>query len=381
MDPESLRDAPLFRELQRVMAAGGGGPVNWELARQVGVATAAEAGGDPEPGGSELHGLEEAVRVAELQVTAGTGLEAPARLAPVRAVRRSAWVTANAASLRGLIEASAVRMSGALEASLAEQLPPEAGQLGGLLAQVGPLLYGTQAGQILGRLATQTFATFDLAVPRDGEDDLTFVLVNIEAFERDWSLDPAEVRTAVALREVAARLAFSGPWVTGHLRSLIDDAGVALTIDVDGLMRRFASMDTADADGIEGALDEAAPIFRTDLDDEQRLRLARVHAFLGIAEAFAAHVSATIGAELLPGWPMIAEALRRRGDAGILEPVFSQLLGIPFEPAVLEEARAFCDAVVARTDEHVLGSMWSSADAMPSMPEIREPTLWLSRTV
>jgi uncharacterized protein (DUF2342 family) len=78
---------------------------------------------------------------------------------------------------------------------------------------------------------------------------------------------------------------------------------------------------------------------------------------------------------------MIAEALRRRGDAGILEPVFSQLLGIPFEPAVLEQARAFCDTVVARTDEQVLASMWSSADAMPSMPEIREPTLWLSRTV
>ena len=40
VDPESLGDAPLFRELQRVMAGGGDGPVNWELARQVGVATA-----------------------------------------------------------------------------------------------------------------------------------------------------------------------------------------------------------------------------------------------------------------------------------------------------------------------------------------------------
>ena len=28
MDPESLRDAPLFREMQRVMSASSG-PVNW----------------------------------------------------------------------------------------------------------------------------------------------------------------------------------------------------------------------------------------------------------------------------------------------------------------------------------------------------------------
>jgi hypothetical protein len=47
MDPESLRDAPLFREMQRVMSASSG-PVNWELARQVAVASAAEAGDDRE---------------------------------------------------------------------------------------------------------------------------------------------------------------------------------------------------------------------------------------------------------------------------------------------------------------------------------------------
>jgi putative hydrolase len=319
--------------------------------------------------------------VAELQVTARTGLEAPSHLAPIHAVTRGAWVTRNVTALRALIEASATRMSATLEASLADQLPPEAGQLGGLLAQVGPLLYGTQAGQILGKLATQTFATYDLAVPREGEDDLAFVLVNIEAFERDWSLEPTEFRTAVALREVTARTAFAVPWVAGHLLSLIEDAGVALTIDIEGLMRRFSSIDVGDAEGMERAMDEAEPLFRTDLDDEQRLRLARVHAFLGIAEAYPAHVSSTIAEDLLPGWSQIAEALRRRGDAGILEPVFSQLLGIPFEPSIVEDARTFCETVAAQADEPTLASMWSSAEAMPSMPEILEPTLWLSRTV
>jgi hypothetical protein len=59
MDPESLRDAPLFRELQRVMSSSSG-PVQWELARQLAVTGAAEAGGDPEPDQTALAAIEEA---------------------------------------------------------------------------------------------------------------------------------------------------------------------------------------------------------------------------------------------------------------------------------------------------------------------------------
>ncbi len=78
MDPESLRDAPLFREMQRVMASSSG-PINWELARQVGVASAVEAGEDREPTDDERSGFDEAVRVAELHVARFTGLDAPDR--------------------------------------------------------------------------------------------------------------------------------------------------------------------------------------------------------------------------------------------------------------------------------------------------------------
>ncbi len=382
MDPESLRDAPLFRELQRVMAAGGGGPVNWELARQVGVATAAEAGPDPEPTEADRRGLEEAVRVAELQVTARTGLEAPGRLAPVRAVRRSEWVTRNTSSLQGLIEPAATRTSQALERGLAEQLPPEAGPMAGLLTQVGPLLQGSQVGQVLGGLATEVFATYDVAVPRDGEDDHAFVVSNLGAFERDWSLDPTELRTAVALREVALRLAFAQPWVRPHVVGLVDDFLSTLTVDVAGMMERLSGLDPTDPGEIERALGEGdGTIFGTVLDDEQRIKLARVQAFVGAAEGYAAHVVAEVGAGLLGTWPMIAEALRRHRESEETDPVFSRLLGIPVERAVAATGRAFCDAVVEGAGEAVLASMWREAEAMPSLPELDEPTLWLSRTV
>jgi uncharacterized protein (DUF2342 family) len=45
------------------------------------------------------------------------------------------------------------------------------------------------------------------------------------------------------------------------------------------------------------------------------------------------------------------------------------------------QGRAFCDTVADATDEPTLARMWDSAEALPSLPEIEEPSLWLARTV
>jgi uncharacterized protein (DUF2342 family) len=43
--------------------------------------------------------------------------------------------------------------------------------------------------------------------------------------------------------------------------------------------------------------------------------------------------------------------------------------------------RAFCDTVAEQTDEATLATMWDSAEALPSLPEVEEPRLWLARSV
>ncbi len=75
-DPDAFADAPLFRELQRVMSSSSG-PVNWEMARQIGIANAQEGREDPAPTDEDRRMFEEVVRVAELHVARFTGLEQP----------------------------------------------------------------------------------------------------------------------------------------------------------------------------------------------------------------------------------------------------------------------------------------------------------------
>lgn len=379
-DPEMFKDAPLFRELQRVMSSSSG-PVNWELARQVGVANAVEAGEDREPTAEDRHGFEEAVRVAELHVARFTGLEAPADVAQVRPIRRAEWVSANAEGLRDLLDPAAQRITEAMDRAAREQLPPEMQAMGGFMAQLGPLLLGTQVGAVLGFLAQRVLGQYDVAVPRGGPGTLLFVVPNIATFEQDWSLERTDFRTWVALHEVTHRFEFARPWARERFQALLDDFLSTLTIDMEGISNRLGSLDASDPEALQSLMASEEALFGAELDDEQRLKLARIQAFMAAAEGYGDHVMHALGRELLPTYGRIEEAMRRYREEESGDPVFERLLGIEMKREQYVAGRAFCDTVVEQTDEATLARMWDAADAMPSLPEVTEPRLWLARTV
>jgi coenzyme F420 biosynthesis associated uncharacterized protein len=206
---------------------------------------------------------------------------------------------------------------------------------------------------------------------------------NLAAFEKDWSLDPTEFRTLIAVHEVTHRLEFARPWARDHFGALVDDFLVTLTIDVGAIQERFAALDPADPEALQRALggEHDGALFGTVLDDEQRLKLARVQAFMAAAEGYGDHVMHAIGGRLLGTYPRITEALRRYREGEQGDPVFERLLGIDMKKEQYVLGRRFCDTVAERTDETTLAQMWVSADALPSLVELDEPTLWLSRTV
>jgi putative hydrolase len=379
-DPEAFRDAPLFRELQRVMASSTG-PVNWELARQVGVATAVEAGDDADPTDIDRHGFEEAVRVAELHVARFTGLEPPSDVARVRAVRRAEWVNASTDSLRSMLEPAAQRLTSAMELAARDQMPPEMQSMAGLMGQLSPLLMGTQIGQVLGFLAQRVLGQYDVAVPRSGPGEVVFIAPNVSAFEKDWSLDATDFRTSVALHEVTHRFEFARPWAREHFRELLDDFLSTLHIDLEAMQTKLSTLDAADPQALQALMESDEGLFGAELDDEQRLKLGRIQAFMSASEGYGDHVMHVLGRELLPTYARIAEAMRRHREGESGDPVFERLLGVEMKREQYAKGTAFCDTVVELTDESTLARMWDSADAMPSLPEVHEPRLWLAHTV
>jgi uncharacterized protein (DUF2342 family) len=115
------------------------------------------------------------------------------------------------------------------------------------------------------------------------------------------------------------------------------------------------------------------------LDDEQRLKLARVQSFMAAAEGYGEHVTEVLGRKLLSAAERVEEAVRRSREGDASDPVFEQLLGIEMKREQYAQGAAFCTRVVELTDEATLARMWDSADALPSKPELEEPRLWLAR--
>lgn len=376
-------DVPLLREIQRVLLSSSG-PVNWELARQIGIASASWGGQDTPPTDEDRRGFEEAVRVAEMRVAAFTGLETPHDVPKVETVRRAEWVQASVEGLRAFLEPAAARLGEAVSRAQREALPEggtDTEAATQMLGQLSPLLLGAQVGSVLGFLGQHVLGQYDVAVPRPGgAGTLLFVVPNIAAFEKDWSLDPTDFRTWIALHEVTHRFEFARPWAPSRFRELLDDFHSTLQIDVDALQQRFAMLDPSNPESMQELLQSEEGLFGSVLDAEQRLKLGRVQAFMAATEGYGDHVMHAVGRTLLGSYGQIDEAMRRYRETEHADPVFERLLGIEMKRDQYRLGRTFCDTVAELTDETTLAKMWDSADALPSLPEIEEPRLWLART-
>ena len=76
----------------------------------------------------------------------------------------------------------------------------------------------------------------------------------------------------------------------------------------------------------------------------------------------------------------IEEAVRRFREGRPGDQALEQLLGLQMTDEQHRLGRGLCDTVAEQTAEAILSRMWGSADSLPSMPELEEPTLWLART-
>ena len=153
MSQQPFGDIPLFRELQKLLSSSEG-PINTEVARQVGGSVAAQAGAEP-PVTSEIsQSFGDAVRDAEVLLSGYTrlALEEPMR---VEVVNRSWWIDSTLDAWKWLLNRLAERFTGELgkiggEAGGMSELPGDEGATGpgegnpmeAAMGQVGPLLLG-----------------------------------------------------------------------------------------------------------------------------------------------------------------------------------------------------------------------------------------------
>jgi len=361
---------PVLRELYKLLSSTE--PVNWELARQVGVALASY---DEPP--ADMTGVQEELeavtRAASVEAEEFSGLIAGS-IASVSAVTRAQWVEGNIDSFKILMNPLAEKMAGGNELAMV----PGATQV---LQQVSGVFMGLQTGFVMGYLGRAVVGQYEVPIPV-AEPKLLYVVSNLTQIEKDWSLDPKQFRYWIALHEITHHLEFSKPWVQNYFRSQIKTMIDSLDFDPARMQSAFEGLGMLDPDRMAEALGDPDRLIQAAWTPLSEDAVARLQAFMTLAEGYATFVMDAVGARVLTEHNRLKEVMERRKRSTTPgEALFERLLGLELKRRQYEEGVKFCRYVAAMHDVDTLNHVWDNPDSLPTTKELSEPDLWIERVV
>ena len=374
----------------------GGGTGGSDPARQIAMAVASEGGSEPNVDPVVRIGYESLLRVAELQIADRTGLQvAHAAALHLRPVTRTAWASASVDAYRPYL----TRMShipgdsgdpgGPLDMGSGPHLDPS-GQdadpstawLSGLLAAMAPMMAGITTGTMVGRLALRSLGTYDLPIPRDG-DELLIVVPNVEAFATDWSLPAEDLRLWICLHEVAHHAVLGVPHLRTVLTDLLTRHAGAFRNDPSALRDRLGDIDlTGGPEALVRLQESLDPemVLGAVRSPEQEALLPRLEALVAVVIGYVDHVMDDIGSTLIGSYRQVTEAVRRRRvGTGEADRFVERILGLDLTQEQVDRGAAFVDGVVERSGGEGLDRLWADERNLPTPAEVDAPGLWLAR--
>ncbi len=388
-DPQQFAEA--LRQFADLMAWQGG-PVNWDLAKNVARQTVAAAG-DPSILGGERDKVTEAIRLADLWLEDATSW--PTGIRSAQAWSRSEWVEATLPVWSKLCDPIAARaveaMSGMLNADpdeLAAGLPPEmrstmaamTGGLGGfgglaeMMRRIGGMMVGGQTGAAVGALAQEVVSSTDVGLPLGPEGVAALLPGGVAAFGEGLTVGDDEVRLYLALREAAHHRLFAHvPWLRARLLGAVEDYARGITVDASALREAMPQIDPTNPEALNEALSGAA-LFQPEDTPQQKAALARLETMLALVEGWVATVVEDAAGDRLPQAAALAEAIRRRrASGGPAERTFATLVGLELRPRRLREAAAIWRGLTNERGIEGRDATWAHPDLLPTADDFDDP--------
>jgi putative hydrolase len=390
-DPQQFADA--LRQFADLMSWQGG-PVNWELAKNV-ARHAVAAEGDPSVLDIDRHKIVDALRLADLWLDEVTSFSTGIRIA--QAWSRSEWVEATLPVWSKLCDPIADRAVDAMGGMLAEDpaelgsgLPPEMGEalkaisgglagLGGMMRRIGGMMVGSQTGAAVGALAREVVSSTDIGLPLGPEGTAALLPAGVAAFGEGLSVDPDQIRLFLALREAAHHRLFAHvPWLRAHLLGAVEDYARGITVDASQLRDAMPQIDPANPEAIREALSGAA-LFQPEDTPQQQAALTRLETALALVEGWVDTVVDAASAGRLPQAGALAEAVRRRrATGGPAEHTFATLVGLELRPRRSREAAAIWRGLAQARGTDGRDAVWAHPDLLPTATDFDDPDGFIS---
>ncbi|HEX2357026.1 MAG TPA: zinc-dependent metalloprotease [Micromonosporaceae bacterium] len=368
-DPQQMQQ--FLNQLQQMLAgAPGGGPVNWDLARQVAVSHLNTVG-DPSVSPFERHAVDEALRLADLWLEPVSAL--PSAIRTTVAWTRNEWIYNTLDVWRKLCDPVAERMVAAMGDLVPEEARAQLGPMQSMVATLGGALFGGQLGQALGSLAAEVLSAGDIGLPLGPAGTAALVPANITEYGKGLEIGQDEVRLYVALREAAHQRLFGHvPWLRGHVLNAVETYAAGIKVNREAVEEAMGRLDPADPESMRELQLEG--IFTPDDSPQQRAALGRLETALALVEGWVGHVVDAAAADRLPNLGRLAEAFRRRRAAGgPAEQTFAALVGLELRPRRLREASALWAALTEHRGIEGRDALWGHPDLLPSDEDFADP--------
>jgi putative hydrolase len=387
-DPQQFADA--LRQFADLLSYRGG-PVNWDLAKNVARHVIAAAG-DPSVLDAQRAQITDAVRLADLWLNEVTSF--PSGVRKIEAWSRSEWLEATFpvwAKLCDPIAAKGVEaMSGMLTtdpAQLGEGVPEELRQafgafggggglegLSAMLRQIGGAMIGSQTGTAVGELAREVIGSADIGLPLGPVGTAALLPAGVAEFGQGLSVDADEVRLFLALREAAHQRLFAHvPWLPAHLLGAVEQYASGITMDMTRLQQAMPEIDITNPEALRDAL-AGEGLFRPEDTPAQKAALSRLETALALVEGWVATVVAAVARERLTHADALAEAIRRRrATGGPAERTFATLVGLELRPRRLREAAAIWQGLTDARGIDGRDALWSHPDLLPVADDLENP--------
>ena len=377
---------------------GTGGSDGQDPARQIAMAVASEGTSEPNVEPVVRMEYESLVRVAELNVADRTSLTVSrSGTLGVRPVTRSGWASASVdayhpylARMTGAPDDPITGLSafgpGGIEVVSGDPDDPmtdlSEGWLSGLVAAMAPLMASITTGTMVGRLATRNLGSYDLPIPREG-DEILVVAPNVAAFADDWSLPAEDLRLWICLHEVAHHAVLGVPHLRAVLVDLLSRHAGAFRNDPSELQERLGDVDISGGPESLARLHEVLDpemVLGAVRSPEQEALLPRLEALVAVVIGYVDHVMDDVGSTLIGSYRQVTEAVRRRRvGTGEADRFVERILGLDLTQDQVDRGTAFVEGVVDRDGADGLARLWSDKRHLPTPAEVDAPGLWLAR--
>ena len=307
-------------------------------------------------------------------VAAYTKSDLPNSIERTFAFDRVDWINANLVAFQGLfspLEAmNADRNGGSSVVSV-------------LWGGANRAVVSAELGLLLGYLARRVLGQYDMALL--GREPMVagklyYVEPNIANVERVLGMPPEDFRMWLALHETTHAFEFEAhPWVRDYFNGLLSEYMEFLKADAEHLNRGVRGLRVF-VDRARNKDEEHGSWLEAIMTPEQRALFQRMQALMCIIEGYSNHVMNAVGKDLLPNYERIARRFEaRQKQKSASEQLFARLTGLSLKMEQYRLGETFIDQIARERGHEVGRRVWDGPEFLPTMDEIREPSLWLTR--